>query len=650
MKTFIFYILSMGIFFSSIANAQTNSLLQQRWQFKEARQVLLKENSKTNFEQLSAQLQDYPIVHYLRYFYLESHLEEEKAETIQAFLEQYKDSPIAQLLRQAWLTKLAQKGDWQTFIANYTPQKSTVLQCYHLQAHFKTQGELKEKLLEKAKDFWLVGISQPNECDPLFAYLYDNELITNEMRWQRIRLAMQKGNIGLARFIAKSLPEADQELATLWQDMHNKPASTLNEFKLSDDTPIAREILLHGLRRLARKDADSAYQHWKNYKTRYAFTDQENAELFYDIVLRSVRQNHPEAARWLTEVDKNLVDDKIIQARLQIALAQQNWQAVTKLIQSLPITEQDKLQFQYWQARALEQTGETKKAEKRFKTLSQNRDYYGFLAAGRLGKQYQFQSHLLKISQEEKDQLFEKQAGMLRARELYFIGLTELARLEWDAVLSNLSTFELKIAAAIAHEWGWHDRAIRAIGKAKYYDDLNIRFPLPFYDTVLNHAHAQQLDFAYVYAIIRQESAFQSDITSVAGASGLMQLMPATAKQVAKKQQIMVKNREELFVPDINIALGTAYLRDMLNQFNDNHLLATAAYNAGPSRAKRWAKKYGCLPPDIWIELIPFNETRKYVKRVLSYIPVFEYQMVGHLEVKAMPLDMILMEKCSNKI
>jgi len=639
----------MGIFFSGIANAQTNGLLQQRWQFKEARKVLLKENSKTNFEQFSAQLQDYPIVHYLRYFYLESHLEEEKAETIQAFLEQHKGSPIAQLLRQAWLTKLAQKGDWQTFIANYTPQQSTVLRCYHLQAHLKTREKLEAELLEKAKYLWLVGISQPKECDPSFAYLYDNEVITDKMRWQRIRLAMREENTGLARYIAKALPEADQKLATLWQNMHNKPASTLNGFKLSDDTPIAREILLHGLRRLARKDAGSAYKHWKKYKTSYAFTDQENAKLFYDIALRSLKQNHPEAARWFTEVDKKLVDDKLIQARLQVALAQPNWQDVKKLIESLPITKREKLQFQYWQARALEQTGKTKEAEKLFKTLSQNRDYYGFLAAGRLGKPYQFQSHPLKISKEEKEQLLEKQAGMLRARELYFIGLTELARLEWDAVLPNLSTSELKIAAAIAHEWGWHDRAVRAISKAKYYDALKIRFPLPFYDTVLKHAEAQQLDFAHVYAIIRQESAFQSDITSVAGASGLMQLMPATAKEVAKKQKITLKNHEELFVPDINIALGTAYLRKMLNRFKGNHLLATAAYNAGPSRAKRWAKEYGCLPPDVWIELIPFNETRKYVQRVLSYIPIFEYQMVGHLKVKAMPLDTILMEKCSNK-
>jgi soluble lytic murein transglycosylase len=644
MKRPIFYMLIMGVFLSSVANAQTKTLLQQRWQFKEAHQVLLKEDLNT-FEQLLAQLQDYPIAHYLRYFYLESHLE--NAETIRAFLAQYKDTPIAQSLRQAWLTQLAKKGDWQTFIANYTPQKSTVLQCYHLQAHFNTQGELKGKLLNKAKDLWLVGISQPDECDPVFAILYDNEQITNEMRWQRIRLAMQKGNLKLARFIANGLPEADQDLVTLWQELHNNPATALNGFQLSD-TPLAREMLLHGLRRLARKDAGSAYKYWKNCQTNYAFSKQENAELFHYIALKSVRQNHPEAARWLAEVDKDLVDERIIQTRLQMALAQQDWQAVTKLIQSLPAAQRDKLQFQYWQARALEQTGATKKAEKRFEALSQNRDYYGFLAADRLGKPYDFQSHPLNISKEEQNQLFEKQAGMLRARELYFIGLASLARAEWQAVLSSLSTSELKIAAALAHQWGWHDRAIIAIAKAKYYDDLKIRFPLPFYDTVLKHAEARQLDFAHIYAMIRQESAFQTDAISVAGALGLMQLMPETAKQVAKKQQVSIKTTEELFVPDINIDLGTAYLRDLLNKFNGNHLLATAGYNAGPSRAKQWAKKYGCLSPDIWIELIPFNETRKYVQRVLSYMPVFEYLMVGHSEVKPMPLDAILAEECSN--
>jgi soluble lytic murein transglycosylase len=617
MKTSIFYMLIMGVVLGGISSTHNQTLLQHRWQFKEAHQALLKKDLNS-FEQLSAQLQDYQIAHYLRYFYLESHIEEENAETIQKFLAKYKDSPIAQSLRQVWLTHLANK---------------------HL------LGEQ----LDKAKDLWLVGISQPNECDPVFVYLYDKKIITNQMRWQRIRLSMQKGNLGLARFIAKSLPKADQQLAELWQALHTKPATALNKFDVSDTpTEKSREMLLHGLRRLARKNADRAHRHWTLKKKHYAFTVQENAELFHYIALRSAKQNHPKAAHWLAEVDKDLVDEPIIQARLQIALAQQDWQAVTKLIQSLPVAERDQLQLQYWHARALEQTGEYEKAKKLYQALSQNRDYYGFLAAARIGKPYNFQSHPLNITKEQKNQLLEKQAGLLRARELYFVGLTSEAAVEWQAVLPSLTPEELKTAAAIAHQWGWHYRAIVTIAKVKYYDDLDIRFPLPFYDAVLTHADVQQLDFAYVYAVIRQESAFKTEIGSSAGAQGLMQLMPATAKQVAKQQHTSLKTIEELWVPDINIGLGTAYLRSLLNQFNGNRLLATAAYNAGPSRAKQWAKKYGCLPPDIWIELIPFNETRKYVQRVLSYIPVFEYQMVGHPQIKQMPVDAILAKGCSN--
>jgi soluble lytic murein transglycosylase len=179
--------------------------------------------------------------------------------------------------------------------------------------------------------------------------------------------------------------------------------------------------------------------------------------------------------------------------------------------------------------------------------------------------------------------------------------------------------------------------------------DLSIGFPVPFYDTVLKHAQNQLIDFAYVYAIIRQESIFQTDARSKSGALGLMQLMPATAKEVAKKQKIRLKNLEDdLLVPDINIRLGTAYLRKMLNQFDDNPLLTTVAYNAGTSRAKRWKNKYGCLSSDIWVELIPFSQTRDYVKKVLSYTPIFEYQMVGHRQVKPMPIDVIQIEGCSS--
>jgi soluble lytic murein transglycosylase len=647
MRKNIIYIMSLWLLLTCLSTAYANVLLQQRWQFKEVYQSVLDLELHT-FKKQVAQLRGYPIAHYLYYFYLKNNLDKQKNQIIHAFLKQYKDSPITKPLRKAWLTFLAKKHDWKTFIAAYTPQKDTVLRCYYLQAYLHTQKQLKNRLLGEAKSLWLHGKSQPKVCDPVFDYLYKNDHITNQLRLQRIGLAMKMGNLRLARYLTKNLSKADKILVARWQNIYKKPIIALKNFK-HPDTPQARKILLHGLQRLARTNANSAYRYWEtDFKQRYAFTKKENAELFRYIALKSAAQNHPDAALWLAKVDKNLSDGPVNRVRLQIALVKQDWQAVIKVIQSLSTLEKEKLQFQYWKGRALEQTGQTEKAEIIFGKLAKNRHYYGFLASERLGQPYEFQSQQLKVSKNLKNQLLKKYTGMIRARELYFVGLTKEARAEWEAVLPKFGTKELETVAMLAHEWGWYDRAIVAIAKAKHYNDLKIRFPLPFYDEVLTHAQSKQLSFAYVYAIIRQESAFQSDARSVSGALGLMQLMPNTAKEVARKHKIRLKNLEEdLLMPELNITLGTAYLREMLNKFDGNHLLATVAYNAGPTRAKRWAKKYSCLPPDIWVELIPFNQTRDYVRRVLSYIPIFESQMVGHHQVKPMLLDAIQAEECS---
>jgi len=644
MRTSILW--SVCFFLGLSSTVYANTWLQQRWQFKDAYQAL-NQNDGESFKRLSAQLEAYPIVHYLRYLDLKEHLETEKAETLQAFLGQYQSSPFVRPLREAWLRQLGKKRDWETFLMVYTPQKDTVLQCYYLQARLKTQGDLKA-FLEQAKALWIVGKSQPKACDPVFKYLYDNEIITNLLRWKRIRLAMRNSQLRLARYLARGLSEADKILLERWQSMYNKPAQELKIFK-HPDNPIVREIVLHGLKRLARSDAKAAYEHWENYQKDYAFTTEATAEISRYIALMAATENLKEAKAWLEEVDKKGLDKQINQAKLQLALAKQDWQAVKELIASLPKASQEQSKWQYWQARALEQSGQTKEAEKRFQPLSKQRSYYryySFLAADRLDKPYSFHSERLTITQEQKNQLLENNAALIRARELYFIGLTNFAREEWQAVLPTLTPEELKTAAALAHEWGWHDRAIFTLARAKHFHDLKISFPLPFYDAVLTNAQAKKLDYAYVYAIIRQESVFQTDARSYSGALGLMQLMPATAEEVAKQQGIKLKNDQD--VPDINILLGTSYLRKMLDRFKGNVLLATAAYNMGPSRTKRWMKAYRCLPADIWVELIPINQTRHYVQSVMSYTPIFDSQLVGHQDVKRMPLETIPSDGCSS--
>jgi soluble lytic murein transglycosylase len=617
--------------------------LQQRWHFKEAYQAILTQDFNA-FKQLSTKLNHYPITHYLQYFYLKNTFEQENNQIILDFLKQYSTSQISQLLRTEWLTYLAKQGDWETFLTAYQPQKNTILQCYFWQARINTKQT--NNVGNAVKELWLVGQSQPSACDPLFNSLFEEGYITDELRWQRIHLAMAKGNSGLVNYLAKTLTsETYKKWVSRWQAMHTDPATTIKNFNYSD-SPLAQEILLYGLKRLANKDLDKAHQAWSELQKKYAFQSSAKAEFSRYLALSGAQQNHPQAGVWLATIDKHFADKKLNQARLQVALAHQDWSAVLELIQALPKANSSEYQWQYWQARALEQNGKTEAAEQLFQDLSQHRHYYGFLAAERLGKPYHFQAQVLKIDPQVQDQLLEQQTGLLRARELYFVGLADYARAEWQAGLSTLSTAELKTAALLAHQWGWHDRAIVTIAKANYDDDLKIRFPLPFYDTVLTHAQNQNLESEWVYGIIRQESAFQTDAVSSAGALGLMQLMPATAREVANRQKIELKNNEDILAPDINIQLGTSYLRTLLDRFNNNHLLATVAYNAGPTRVKRWLRQYPCFSPDVWIELIPFNQTRDYIQRVLSYTPIFESQMVKHQKVKPMLLESIAGEDC----
>lgn len=621
-----YFIIALLLFINN--NAYANNLLEQRWQFEEAKKALDGGNVVA-FNALSAQLKDYPLADYLRYFYLKSYVDQQYPQTIKLFLNNNQNAPFANSLRVIWLKSLVKKADWDSFLNVYTPQKNTILKCYFLTAYINKYFRLNQELLNSAKDLWLVGKSQPNACDPVFKYLYTNNIISSDLRLQRSILAIKNGNSGLAGYLAKDLPIEERQWIWRWKMVYQNPAKVLRNFRYKN-TKLAHELLVYGLRRLAAKDAELAYNYWKSYQN--YLTLKEKDELLSYIALKAASQKHSKAELLLEQVDNELMTEKLILARLQIYLFKQNWQAVIKLIESLPVVK-----YEYWYARALEKVGSRHRANQIYQKLAKNRDYYGFLAADKLGQSYQFNSQPLNISKKAQTELLEKYRGLQRARELYLLKFNYFARVEWNQVLAKLNPEEIKTAAALAHSWGWHNRAIVTLAKVKYWDDMEIRFPLAFYDDVIGNAEIQNLDYSYVYGVIRQESIFQIDARSGSGAMGLMQLMPATARYIIKGQRF--NDIDDVLLPANNIKLGTAYLRMMLNMFNNNHILATAAYNAGATNVKKWAKAHPCVAPDIWVELIPFSQTRKYVKRVLSYAAMFESRMVD--KVKRMKMEPI---------
>jgi soluble lytic murein transglycosylase len=335
----------------------------------------------------------------------------------------------------------------------------------------------------------------------------------------------------------------------------------------------------------------------------------------------------------MVAVPDEAVDAKLREWRIRTAVSDGNWSAVVTHTSNLAPEETQREEWRYWRAHALDQTGERARALDDFSRLARERDYHGFLAADFMNWPYEMSNQPIEYDPAALEALA-NQPGFIRARELYKAELFIDARREWHWITRNLSPDELKLAAVLAEQWGWHDRAILTVAQSKDYNDLNLRFPINYQSEVRKIAKQFQLEPAHVYAVIRQESAFNKDARSHAGALGLMQLMPRTGRVTAKKHNIALPSTSLLYEPDKNISIGSAYLKQVMEAYDDNIVLASAAYNAGPHRVKRWLPEDEEKPAARWIAMVPFNETRNYIQRILAYIAIYDWR----LEQPATPL------------
>ena len=290
----------------------------------------------------------------------------------------------------------------------------------------------------------------------------------------------------------------------------------------------------------------------------------------------------------------------------------------------MQLTEQRTTRWQYWLARSHAAQGNQHAADKIYHKLMIERDYYGFLAADKLGKQYQMNHQSLAFKQSQLD-AFSKRRDIANLSEFYVQNMSTSAHRQAYHLRLTLPKQELEMLAKLTHQWGWHNQTIALLGKAESWDDLNLRFPVVYEQKMIHAGHTTKLDPSWLLGVARQESAFNPNARSPVGARGLMQLMPETGKSIARQIKQPLKTLEELVNPSRNIQLGSAYLRHVYDTNQQNPVLATASYNAGPHRIARWLPKQK-MPADIWIENIPFNETRKYTGNVISYAAIFDYQ------------------------
>ncbi len=596
------------------------TLAQQRESFLKAEKLIaLKKDSQ--FREVLSQLQDYPLFPYLKYSWLIRNLDDNKE--VSRFLADFGHTPYARLLKKKRLFHLANNQHWKQFLHGYSKSHNRKLQCYYHWALYKT-GQVK-KALKGAKKLWMSGYSQPKACDKLFVELRKTGYLTQNRFWHRFRLAMKKGNYGLARFLKRSLSGENQIIAAFWLKVSQNPklAEGVNSW------PVKKKylgpIFVHGIRRLIRKDFALALNIWDKNKNniKISKTGQQAIEKRLALTL-AYRKNQGAFSR-LSKIGND--EEKIRAWTVRSALTIQDWQSVNKALGLLKPAEKNQERWKYWQARTFSQLGKKNKAIHLFKELKNNRSYYGFLAAYNLQQQPQLQDHPIFL---ETGQLLllKESKGFKAVREFRYFDRDIEAKREWWHLVKNLDTQQILAAAKVAEQHGWHNLAIFTVAKVKHWDDVNLRFPLVYTKLVSQNAKTQGLDPAIIFGLIRRESAFDKYALSPVGARGLMQIMPRTGRQIARDLKEKWSGKNILFHEQVNLKYGAFYYKQLLERFNGHFALATAAYNAGPHRVKHWLPADAKLPADIWIETIPFKETREYVAAVLAYATIYQ-QRIG---------------------
>jgi soluble lytic murein transglycosylase len=604
------------------ALASSLTLDNQRGAFVAAERAI-KQGDYGEYRRLKAGLKDYPLYAYLLYDEALGHVKRSEAGPVLAFLEHYGDSPLADRIRARWLRHLAKRNDWRDYAQVYQESSNSELQCLYLRALMET-GRVDE-MLDQVEPLWLYGKSRPAACDPAFNAWRAAGRLTTKLVWGRIELAMEENNTKLARYLERYLPSADKALLGQWLKVHSSPTLVTDRNRFTRNHPMRQKVLIHGVERLVRSEgAESALNVWRNIKGRYPFSEEEAASVEGRIALQLMWDDNPKALAYLASVPAAHRDETLIDTGVREAVGLKQWQHIVDLIAATPVDERNEYQ-RYWYGRSLEKLGRPDEAEPILRELAKERTYHGFLAADRVGLPYHLDNIPVPVDQALLARV-ENLPAVQRARELFALRRMVDARREWYKMLKSMDVEEKKAFSKLAQGWGWHSRAIFTLAKTDYWDDLDLRFPLEHKRHIQPIASERALDFSWVFAVVRQESAFIPDARSHSGALGLMQLMPGTANDVARKLKMKRPGRSELIKPEVNITLGTSYLREMLDRLGQHPILATAAYNAGPHRVVRWLPD-GLVPADEWVATIPFTETRGYVERIMAYTVIYDARL-----------------------
>ncbi len=615
--------------FSAVALSTTPlhanaSLQKDRKQFLKA-EKLLKQKKTSAYKKVRKQLDAYPLAPYLDYQQLLMPNYKLTSAEVSDFMDMYVDLPLANRLNRTWLNRLYKQKRWGDYVSHFdtAPIDQIRYQCQYQYSQYQLGGEKRKLALKAAKNLWMVGKSQPKHCDPLFKAWMQTGHPTSAEANQRFWLSVEQQDYKLARYLeTKVKNKALKKNISLFWALHKKPAQVATA-TFKQLTPEQQQIAYAPLyKRWARQQPVTAAKTWVKQRDKL-LSEEKRLSVTEYMGLRLNRNYHSQAITLSQKLDPDFQLEDLTEARIRNALAKQKWKVVKTTIAGLPEETQKDPKWQYWRLVADRHINPKDDHRKELKVLAQDRSYYGFLAAELIQTPFKLNAKSDAFAPEALAALAAK-PGPARAGELFKLGRLTEANREWRMALARMNDQEKLLAGYLAKSWDWHLQAIINAAKTKRWDHIDLRFPHPHRKLFEEHARKNKLDLSFPVAIARQESAFLFNATSRVGARGLMQLMPKTAKATAKKHRVPYKSKTELFKPELNITLGSAYLGDMLKKFDNNPAHAAAAYNAGPHRVTKWLKQRGKLPLDVWIETIPFRETRKYVQNVLAFRVVYD--------------------------
>ncbi|HJP97389.1 MAG TPA: transglycosylase SLT domain-containing protein [Rhodanobacteraceae bacterium] len=574
---------------------------------------------------LARGLKDYPLYPYLEATALQRGIETATPAEVDAYLQRYDGWIPAEDLRKAELGWLAKQKDWTGFRHFYRPGLGDTLTCDALQARL-AQG----KPLDFERDLSALWqeTSLPSACEPVLDAAFVQGLLTPKRVWDRIERAADAGRSETITRSAAWLTGTDARAANRIAEAIASPADLLKKGPTFADTAHDREAVARALLRLARRNSAEAITDWQSLSQRFAFDEAQRNRVLAALALYNAVDFGPDAIERLKALPAAAQTDGTREWRARVAIARGDWKAADAALAAFTPDEMQHDEWRYWRARVAQELGDDATARDDFTALADQATFYGFLAADRADLPYSICPETVPADP-ALDQQIEAVPGFTRAFELFAVGMLHAARREWDRAFPDLPQAEQRQAAAFASRLGWYDRAVFAFGKSGDLQYYALRFPLADDNDVIASAHAAGIDPAWAFAIIRAETAWQPDARSGADARGLMQLLPSTAELVAHRNNLPYDGATSLYNPAINIPLGTRYLAHLGLRFDGSPWLTTAAYNAGPRNAQRWVDSRGNLDPAAFILAIPFNETRDYVTRVMSFATIYDWRLHG---------------------